>query len=304
MTQERPGTTVSADSGRLGRLLAMARWILVVVALVGAVAVVVQLVLGDPLTEADIERFVGRFGVAAPLIFIVVGTVLGSLLVPSTVLMVAGATLFGRLGGFVYSTVAIVVAALLGFLVARTLGRERVSRWLDRRQQGFLNRIERRLVDKGFVTALFMRLLYIPNGLINVVCGVSGMRVSSFAAATFVGTVPLVFAITFIAASAKEAVLGGNWSALASPETVLSALLFLLCLSTPFIAGAVRRRLRARGLIASPLRELNGLFAGEEDDESVGSSAGSPGEPASAGSAGSGAPDTEADGGERSSREE
>lgn len=249
----------------LRRAAWLLQWGIVLVVVVGALIVIVQMLLGKRVSAEGVEGWVAGFGTAAPIAFIVIFTLIGSLLIPTTLLTIVAATLFGRSAGFGYSMTGAFCAAMLGFFAARRLGREAVSRWIGKRT-GPLAKLDKRLETRGFSTALLMRLLYIPNGLINIVCGLSRIRAASYALATAVGLLPMVFAVTFVTAGAKVALLSGDWSALLETETILAVALFLACLTVPFISGAVHHRLSARKLLSAPYAEIEEVFEEEAID--------------------------------------
>ena len=236
-----PSDTKESSPTRFDRLVSAIRLTLALATVFGALYLIAQLLIGNELTEADIEQTIRRFGVFAPITFILAFAFAGSLIVPTTALAIVGATLFGDYYGFFYSMIGAQIAAVLGFLAARTLGRDAVKGWIGDRT-GKVAWLNKRLADHGFTTALIMRLVYLPNGLINVVCGISGIRASVYTVATFFGLMPIVFAVVFVAASAKEAIVQGDWSALWQAKTIFAIALYFAAISTPVIAGVVRRR--------------------------------------------------------------
>ena len=237
--------------------------------LVGAAIAIVELLVGNRFSEAELQQAVSGFGPVAPIAFLVLFVVLGAFIIPTTLLAVAAATIFGAGAGFVYSLLGAELAAILGFVAARVLGRDAVARWLGR-HPGRLARLDKRLADRGFMTALIMRLVYLPNGLINVVCGISGMRLSVYSAATFLGILPMVFAVTFVTGIARTAILAGDIEALWDPMTITALAIFVACVTVPFASGLLRRRFRTRGLLTDPLDEISGAF---DDEEHTGSAA-------------------------------
>lgn len=263
------GASPVTGQTRSRRVLGMLKWVAVILTSVAAVVLLVEMIIGQRMTEEDIRNFVKGAGIYAPILFVLVFAVAGSLVVPTTILAIIGATLFGSALGCTYSMIGAELAALLGFMVARTLGRQSVERWIGR-QPGKLARIDKRLAERGFTTAVIMRLVYLPNGLINVVCGVSGMPTATYGLATAVGLFPIVFAVTFLTAGAKAAVLGGDWSALLEPETIFAIVLFVVCVTGPIAAGALKRRVRTRALLRSPTTEMDAAFTAEEEEAPAG----------------------------------
>jgi uncharacterized membrane protein YdjX (TVP38/TMEM64 family) len=212
--------------------------------LASAVFSIIELTSGDGLTEEDLRVWVKGFGAWGPAAFLLAFATFGSLLVPTTALTVVGATLFGSLAGFVYSLVGAFCAAMLGFSAARTLGRKAVTRLLERRG-GTMADLDARLAEHGFSTAFFMRLLYLPNGLINIACGVSAIPSQVYALATLLGLTPIIFAVAFITGGARRALLAGDMRALLQPEVLLSVALFGACISIPLVHMMVKNRRRS-----------------------------------------------------------
>ena len=241
------------------RLITGLRWPLLLCALVCGIVVFVEVILGNRFNESELEVAVRRLGATGPAAFIVLFSLTGSLFIPTTLLAVLGATLFGPGPGFFYSLSGAFIAAILGFFVARTLGRDAVARWLGRRA-GTLAGIDQHLQVRGFSTALIMRLIFIPNGLINVVCGLSGMRIIDYALATLLGLTPILFAVVFVTDGAKLAIFEGEWSALLEPSSLVAIGLFIVCVASPLVAGLVRSRVRTRRLVTQPFTALGEVF--------------------------------------------
>ncbi len=235
---------------RLRLYLAVARWSLVAAVLGTAVFAVVELFRGDGLSHEQLTALAHGAGGAAPILFVGMFALLGSLVLPTTMLTIVGAAVFGEFGGFFYSLLGGFLAAMIGFHAARIVGRELVSRWVDRRA-GNLAALDARLADDGFRTALVMRLLYLPNGLINVVCGISAIKGRDYALATLLGLTPMVFAVSFVTDGALDALLAGDLSPLLEPRTLLAALVFLVCVAVPLVGTVRARRMRRRGELSA-----------------------------------------------------
>ncbi|MCA9563687.1 MAG: TVP38/TMEM64 family protein, partial [Myxococcales bacterium] len=130
------------------RALWLARWSMIIVTLIVTLIIVVHYSIGNRVSEQDIRELVKTFGPIAPIAFILVLAIAGSLVVPTTALVVAGAALFGDLLGFVYSTIGAFFAAIIGFQVARTLGRSAVTKWIGN-HPGRLAKLDARLSRSG-----------------------------------------------------------------------------------------------------------------------------------------------------------
>ncbi len=153
-----------------------------------------------PLGEwLDLERLTGWIDhlCGSPLapIIILGGYVVGSLiLVPVTLMILATAFAFGPLTGSAYSMIGCLMAAVITYALGRILGRDTVRRLAGSR----LNRVSRRLADRGLVTMITIRLLPIaPYTVVNIVAGASHIRLRDFMLGTTLGMAPGIIAITF-----------------------------------------------------------------------------------------------------------
>jgi phosphatidylserine/phosphatidylglycerophosphate/cardiolipin synthase-like enzyme/uncharacterized membrane protein YdjX (TVP38/TMEM64 family) len=142
-------------------------------------------------------------GPAAP-VGVVAGYVAASLLMaPVTLLIVATALAFEPVLAATYALLGILAASAAGFGVGRLMGRETVRRLAGRR----LNELSRRVSRRGVLTVSVVRLLPVaPFTVVNLVAGVSGLRLRDFLAGTLLGTAPGVMAVVFLQARFEEAI--------------------------------------------------------------------------------------------------
>ncbi len=165
---------------------------------------------------------------------LVVGAYLvgGVILVPVTLLILVTALVFGPWVGFSYSLGGCLLSALLTFAIGHGVGREAVRRVAG----GELNRVSRRLTDRGLLAVVAVRVLPIaPFTIVNLIAGASGIRLRDFALGTVVGMTPGIVAITLFEGSLRQMV--------ESPE--VENILFLL--------AAVLMGILAGGLGSAPL---------------------------------------------------
>jgi uncharacterized membrane protein YdjX (TVP38/TMEM64 family) len=165
--------------------------------LLSAGALFVALGGGDYLSFASLAahhawlaELVARRAVAAAAAFILSYAGLVALSVPGAALMtIAGGFLFGTCLGATYAAVAATLGATAIFLAARVglaglLTRAR-PRW---------RRIESGFRANAFSYLLVLRLVpVVPFWLVNLVAGATGMRLSTYLAATLLGIVPASF---------------------------------------------------------------------------------------------------------------
>src|SRR5262245_42731493 len=95
--------------------------------------------LGVELGVEDLRIWVRSLGLVAPIVYVGLVTFRQFLLVPSTLVLAAGGLAFGAGLGTLLGGLGIVLSALLGFTLARTLGRE----WLRLRMGERLAQLEK-----------------------------------------------------------------------------------------------------------------------------------------------------------------
>ena len=135
-----------------------------------------------------LEAWIKSMGVLAPLAYILLRTVAIVLtVVPNAPLDVAGGVLFGPFWGTIYSLLGSETGAVVCFLLARSLGREAITRLLHR-DIAFSNHYPQR--QMAYIV-LFARLEPVFSfALVSYGAGLSGMSLSAFALSTLVGMTP------------------------------------------------------------------------------------------------------------------
>jgi phosphatidylserine/phosphatidylglycerophosphate/cardiolipin synthase-like enzyme/uncharacterized membrane protein YdjX (TVP38/TMEM64 family) len=122
--------------------------------------------------------------------------VLASLvLVPITLLITLTAATMGPVLGFAYALLGSVAASGATFLIGRALGRERVRRLAGRR----LAAVSRHLGGHGVLAVALLRLVPLaPFTVVNIVAGVSEIRLRDFVVGSGLGLAPgIAFATLF-----------------------------------------------------------------------------------------------------------
>ncbi len=110
--------------------------------------------------------------------------------IPSLPLDIASGAFFGPFLGTMYSSLGALGGAVISFLIARTLGRELVERFLG----GHINFCEA-CSDKLLAKIVFLaRLLpMVSFDIVSYGAGLTKMTLKGFAVATFFGMLPLTF---------------------------------------------------------------------------------------------------------------
>jgi phospholipase D1/2 len=132
----------------------------------------------------------------APLLVLVAYVVGGLLVMPITLIIVATVTVFGPWQGILYSLLGAELSALVTFGLGHLLGRDAVRRLAGSR----VNSVSRLLASRGALTIITLRIVPVaPFTVINVIAGVSDIRLRDFAIGNLVGMIPGVLAIAFLA---------------------------------------------------------------------------------------------------------
>jgi uncharacterized membrane protein YdjX (TVP38/TMEM64 family) len=128
---------------------------------------------------AELAALLDRAGPWAPALFIA-AYVLGSLaFVPGAVLTLIAGALFGLGRGVPIVFTGAVLGSSAAFALARTLARERVTRWLSRDPRAAA--IDEAVADRGLLIVLLFRLSPVfPYNVLNYALGASRIRYRDF----------------------------------------------------------------------------------------------------------------------------
>jgi uncharacterized membrane protein YdjX (TVP38/TMEM64 family) len=209
------------------------------VARIGALAAVVAALIVvwhvTPLSQiADPALLRGRLAAFDEIsggAIVVAGFVLAGLLgFPVTVLIAATAAAFGPWLGGAYAAAGAMLSAAAGYGVGTMLGRRTVAALLGRRLQS----ARRRILQQGVLAVAAVRMLPVaPFTVVNIACGVFGVRLRDFVAGTALGMIPGIVAL---------AALGDRLYALIADPTPLrlAGVVLLLVLWLGLCAGIQR----------------------------------------------------------------
>jgi uncharacterized membrane protein YdjX (TVP38/TMEM64 family) len=164
-----------------------------------------------------------------------------------TALTVLGGAVFGSLLGGALAVTGATMGATALFLAARGI----VGTALVRRHGALLARVRPRLERDGFFAVLTLRLLpFVPFWLVNLACGLAGLRLAPFLLGTALGIVPAATVLAS-AGAGLGSVLAGDapldpWLLL-RPAVLLPRLGLALLAAAPILlrslrSGGLRRR--------------------------------------------------------------
>jgi uncharacterized membrane protein YdjX (TVP38/TMEM64 family) len=121
---------------------------------------------------------------------------------PGTLLTLLAGFLLGLLWGAVAIIVGGAIAAVVVFIAARYLARERLLRKITTQES--YTAIDALITRDGWKFTLILRLVpLVPFNFTNIVCGLSGMRISRYMAASIVGMLPGNVLFVYLGAAGK-----------------------------------------------------------------------------------------------------
>lgn len=152
-----------------------------------------------PLSPHTVRATVLSWGAFAPLIYIAIVALRPFIFFPSALLFMAAGLAFGPLLGTLYASIGGTAAAVVSFLVARSLGREFIQARLPRR----LHYLQEH--EWGVRLIFFLNLMPVmPMTAVNYGAGLSRVSLYHYTIAVIGGLTPRAFAYTFFGDSLLE----------------------------------------------------------------------------------------------------
>ena len=179
-----------------------------------------------------------RHPVLVPAVYVITSAVFIGLALPITgALALLGGALFGFSKGWIMSSVAGTIGALIVFLWSRYLFRD----WLQNRFQRQFSLVNAGIETEGIYYLFGIRLVAIfPFFLVNLLCGLTNIRLYEYVIVTFIGQTAVVALWVFAGAEIASLVSVGD---VLNIENVL--VLFIVGL-LPYLSHRLLNRLRAR----------------------------------------------------------
>ncbi|HUQ28354.1 MAG TPA: TVP38/TMEM64 family protein [Usitatibacter sp.] len=190
-----------------------------VIAIVGVgMAMVLPMADWEDLFEEKLETWVHESGGFGALVFTGVYVVATLFLLPAVPLNVAAGALFGMYWGVSIVMAASTSAAVIAFLVARYLLRERIKKHYARK--GMSAAIDKALRSEGWKAVALLRLSpVVPFAVKSYLFGVSAVRLRDYVIGTVLGKLPGAIVLTALGTTGRAAMdLSGaaRWSLMAA----------------------------------------------------------------------------------------
>lgn len=160
---------------------------------------------------------IARFGILAPIVFMVIFTLATISFLPVTPLDLVAGALFGTFWGVVYVVIGGTLGAMVAFWFTRTFGRAFVQKHLIERFPN-IEKYNKKIEERGLSIMFVLRLvpLFPFNGL-NFAMGLTKIKTRDYFVATFFGIIPGAFAYVYFG----DALVSADFSNIASAVLVL-----------------------------------------------------------------------------------
>ncbi len=194
------------------------------------------------LEEGTLRQWVQSYGVLAPIIYMLIYTIVPSLFLPGLPITIAGGILFGPFWGVVYTITSATLGACVAFLISRYIARDWIASKLKNPKWKQLDQgVERH----GWKVVAFTRLIPLfPFNLLNYAFGLTKIKFMHYAITTFICMLPACIAYIVFSSSLLDILKGKI-----SPEFIAGLLLIVLVSLIPFFY----KRYKIKKGISDPL---------------------------------------------------
>lgn len=140
--------------------------------------------------EERIENWVSRFGMAGPLVLILVMVVQMFLfVVPNVLVMMIAIIMYGPVWGSIISLIGIFVSSSVGYFIGRKLGPITVNKLISIKTQ---EKISSFIEEYGTAAIAITRISSLSNDSLSIVAGLLKMSYRKYIMATLCGITPLI----------------------------------------------------------------------------------------------------------------
>lgn len=129
-----------------------------------------------------LEKFLGRFGLWAPVFFVLIQCIQVVIpILPGAIGCLGGVLIFGPVWGFVYNYVGISMGSILAFLLSRRYGKSFVQNMIgEKNYKKYIGWLDKgNAFDKAFAAAIFFPVA--PDDLLCYIAGLTKMSLKKFA---------------------------------------------------------------------------------------------------------------------------
>ena len=152
----------------------------------------------------DVRATVQAAGIWAPLLFVLLQSVVTVMPMPRSVFTVAAGVLFGSITGVLLALVGTTLAAAAAFYLVRLVGGSFVERHSHRRGVAW---VRGRVEHSGLLAMVSLRMIpAVPFSAMNYASALSGVRITPYLLGTVLGVLPGTVAVVVLG----DAAVGGT----------------------------------------------------------------------------------------------
>jgi uncharacterized membrane protein YdjX (TVP38/TMEM64 family) len=171
---------------------------------------------------SNLQSRIENAGFLAPLIYMVIYAIATALILPSTMLNLAGGALFGIVGGMIWTSLAAIVSAILTFWTTRLWMRS----WIQKKIHQRYRILDQEISEGGIFYLFAVRLLpVIPYGIVNYSSGLTSISFRDYLISTTLGTVLGLFPFVMLGNSGVKAITTGEVWHILIPMTLIGLLI-------------------------------------------------------------------------------
>jgi uncharacterized membrane protein YdjX (TVP38/TMEM64 family) len=151
----------------------------------------------------DLQGTIQSLGILAPILFILIYTLVPIFFMPITPLSIIAGILFGPVLGTFYTVIGATAGACAAFLTSRYL----VKDWVDKKSSGKIALIKKRVEEEGWKFIAISRITPVfPFNLQNYIFGATNISLKTFSIATVLSIIPGSFVYVYLGYAGKMAV--------------------------------------------------------------------------------------------------
>ena len=156
--------------------------------------------LFEDVTLDGVRRLIEEAGWWGPFLLVALFGLEGFGIVPAFPFLLTAAAIWPPAEAFLINMAGSLLASLVGFTYARTLGREFIAARLPER----MRRFERRVVERAVPTVVGIRLMFFLAPWVHWALGLSPVSLRAYLVGSAIGYIPWIIAFTFFGAAIVE----------------------------------------------------------------------------------------------------
>ena len=180
-------------------------------------------------TIETIRQFITSYGSLGTILYLVAGSFAILINTPTILIIAISTVIFGKLTGILISVIIVYTGISLVYFIAHFLGRP-FAKSLFRKKFMYL---EKRFEEKGFMTVVYLRLLFFMAPALNWMLGVSNISYKDFLFGSILGTFHNIILFAWLSSLIINRIEeGGSLNPIKTPKLLLPLCIGALILLT------------------------------------------------------------------------